>query len=271
MYLVDAYEFPFDKRRIVIKTEDLTEREDSRFGTSVGVEIASDIDAAFRFTKLNVLIRDENSSIPTDALRDVYESDVIRATNRFIDSYRFVTGRHAIANLHNLSSVRQLSITRFDDEGQVGNFVINFGAAGAVLRVHQPPLSEETHSQISAKFVNGVPLEDQLMMDAARYATIGHSIQALISAITALDVVVREYPKSRPRWFMRLWHRNSVLEQLVKTSLSNVSDNLDISVVVGAIRERHKVVHAGRRNLKGDIMKYIKNIEAAVQLLRQPK
>lgn len=75
--------------------------------------------------------------------------------------------------------------------------------------------------------------------------------------------------RKKPIWLLRILGWDS-LQYLVKKNLEGSLEKKHLSSVIGAIRERNKVVHEGRRVLGGDIKAYLTSIEQAVSYLKTP-
>jgi len=277
----DEFELYIPERKFpfIIVSEEVI-RETSAYGKGKGVEIISDVEGGFRLTQLSIVFKDENPKIPREKLRDVYERDVIRATNRFLDVCRYITCRYPIQSIPDLDSVRNLGVTRYDEKGK-GKFVINitFGTEG-YLAPHQPLLGEIKIKEIrefSKKF-DSIPLEDLFLMDVKRHYFMGRDLEALIGGTTALEIVVSRKEVyvgySLKERFLRLFtknlYRGLLKRKTEKLLLKNpkTPKNL-LGFVKAAIRERDAVVHNGRKSLKGNIKKHIDSIEKAIKYIKE--
>jgi len=268
--------FPF-----IILSEEVI-RETSSFGKGKGVEIISDVEGGFRLTQLSIIFKDENPKIPRENLRDVYEKDVLRATNRFLDVFRYITCRYPIQSIADLDSVGTLGITRHDEKGK-GDFIISIAfGTGGYLAPHQPLLDETKVKQIRefSKKIDSIALEDLFLMDVRRHYFMGRDLEALILGVTTLEIVISkkevyiEY--SLKERFLRLFAKNlyrALLKRKVEKLLlknPNTPKNL-LGFVQFAIKERDAVVHNGRKILKGDIKKHIDSLEKAIQYIKEIK
>lgn len=260
----------------VVNTEEVIEGYDSRYGTSHNVEVVSDVAGAFRLTRLNIFFQDKEPYISLEKIRSLYERDVIKVANHFIDAYRYLTGRYAISNVFNLSSVRDLLIKRGDKNGKEKFLIsLEFGK-GAVLTPFSLLRSREEHINLQELTIKDspIPLEDLFLMDAKRHASTGHDLQAIISGVTALELAVSSVETHID---LKIWERLLVfflrysnLQTRIKKILTqnvNAPKGL-LGNVIFAIRERNRVVHGRKRTLKGDIEKHLQYIETAIKYIR---
>jgi hypothetical protein len=255
---------------LVIQTSEVIRREHPELGTSQNMEVLSDIDSGFRFTRLTILVPDRDENIPADRLQSVYEKEVLTAVNYFIDSYRHVTGRFGIANIPSLYGYPGLNVQR---QGGSGVFVISFGSQGEGISQFRGARSPEEHGAIEQLLnENSLRLEQLFMMDARRYSVNGHETQALINAVIALDIAIRnngEKPRSKlTRFWLKIFYQHKALVRLVTKVLSEKNmDEGKIGDIVGAIRERNKIIHDGRRRISGSLERYLDTISEAIELL----
>lgn len=180
-----------DGRDIEVSTVDVL-HEYTRFGRGVNMEIYSDIDSGFRYSQIKMTFVDPDPTIPLEKISTVYEDFILEATNKFIDAYRFVTGRVAISNISSISDLLGIQCGRPSPSG-AGQFVvaINFGGVGiggkhAGMGPFKPNLGADEEEKIRELLSSeNIPLEDYFLMDAKRHMQIGHKIQALVSAVIA--------------------------------------------------------------------------------------
>lgn len=271
LHLHPTVEFSIGDTGILIKTNEVFEEKDSKFGSGQGIEILSDTEGGFRFTSLTVLVPDNDPSIPTDNLKDAYENDVVSAVNRFIDTYRYLTGRHGIANVHSLNDFHQVGVyrQRSGAEEPTRFISVSFGPDGAISTL-RPFRTAQEHAHLEKYLAEtDIPLEDLFLMDARRYAASGHTIQALINAVIAVEIVARQIPRQKQNWFFRLFRKKESLQYTVRKRLSELKMNATkINNVVGAIRQRNKIVHGGKRVLRGNINNYLHAIEESISALK---
>ncbi len=272
LHLEDNYDFIFfDKNgdKIIITTNDIRENMDSRHGSGQNIEIYSDTDAAFRFTKIIVTLIDKNKNIPEDRIGQVYKKEILGAINIFIDSYRQITHRDAIANVQDLTSLRNLSVYRENIEtGQSRGLVtLSFGSGG--LSPLRPLRTQEEHSKIQDILNFGGPkLEDLFIMEAQRQSVIGHSLEALINAVIALEISIRSGPSLKLNIFEKIIFFRKKLILQVKRRLESLNFE-ETDLVIGAIKDRHKIIHTGDRNIDSLLVeKYIKAIKDALDVLK---
>src|SRR3989339_1933231 len=162
LYLQNEYLFSIEPN-ITIRVKEIREDADSRFGTVKNMEVCSDTAAAFRFTELTVIIPDFNSNIPDDNLLDVYNQKIIEVTNKFIDTFRFFTGRHAIANIQDLKNARRLSVRRVPGD-IISQVIFSFGQGASMrtlVKLHTP----EQHVELQELLNDSLPLEQLFIMD----------------------------------------------------------------------------------------------------------
>ncbi len=268
LYLQSDRRFYFPDNAIVTTSEKI-ETHDSRFGTSQNVELASDVDGAFRFTNLHVFIKDPDADRDLEGVKRVLAKQVVEIANGFIDSFRFLTGRHAIANIKDLEGLRDLNVIRHSDKQRSkGVFVIGFGGANAVLRKFTPVMPEDFHVELEDLATKGgIPLEQYFLMDADRQETMGHSVQALVTAVTALDIALSA-KRIKPSWLKRVLFGWDSLQISARKELVGSFPESRIGMLIAAIRERNKVVHAGKRKLQRNASEYISVIRDAVDLLK---
>lgn len=260
----------------IINTEECIEEYDPRYGNSKNAEVNSDIASAYRFTRLNIVFLDKNPTIPLEKIKELYENDVLKAVNHFLNAYRHITERHAINNIFSLSSVRSLIIYRGDKEGKEQfQIVIQFGVDG-LLSTFLPFRSSEEHTRLKELALKDqpIPLDELLLMDAKRYSAIGYELQSLITAVTALEISIgnRKAKRSirRMQYFLDFFLKNRRLQNKVKSLLN---ENLNtpkglVGEVIFAIRERNRVVHDGKNFVKGDIKKHLESIRLAIKYIK---
>ena len=259
-------------RDVEIKTNDVI-YENTRFGRAQNTEIYSDTDSGFRYTQIIISFKDTNPKIPLDNLSLAYKDLILESVNKFIDVYRFVTGRVAISNIASISDLFGLSCFRRNAKGNgAGMITINFGGVGiAGKQVAMGQFKTDLDIKDNEKIQNllkteGIPLEDLFIMDAKRHLQIGHKIQALISAVIATEIVVR----SKNNWFVRFLYKGKLLEFKLIKELKYKLPKESLSIIIGGIKERNRVIHDGKRDLTIDISKYIEETEKAINKLRTP-
>jgi len=259
-------------RDVEIKTNDVI-YENTRFGRAQNTEIYSDTDSGFRYTQITISFKDTNPNIPLDNLSSAYRDLILESANKFIDVYRFVTGRVAITNIASISDLFGLSCFRRNNKGGgTGMVTINFGGVGiagkqVAMGQFRPDLNINDNEKIQNLLkTEGIPLEDLFMMDAKRHLQIGHKIQALISAVIATDIVI----KYKNNWFVRFLYKGRLLEFNLKIELKDKIPKESLSIIIGGIRERNRVIHGGKRSLTIDISKYIEETGNAINKLRNP-
>jgi len=260
-------------RDVEIKTNDVI-YENTRFGRAQNTEIYSDTDSGFRYTQIIISFKDTNPKIPLDNLSLAYKDLILESVNKFIDVYRFVTGRVAISNISSISDLFGLSCFRRNAKGGgTGMITINFGGVGiAGKQVAMGQFKTDLDIKDNEKIQNllkteGIPLEDLFIMDAKRHLQIGHKIQALISTVIATEIVVR----SKNNWFVRFLYKGRLLEFNLKKELKNKIPKESLAIIIKGIKERNRVIHNGKRALTIDISKYIKETEDAIIKLRSIK
>ena len=179
-------------RDVEIKTNDVI-YENTRFGRAQNTEIYSDTDSGFRYTQIIISFKDTNPKIPLDNLSLAYKDLILESVNKFIDVYRFVTGRVAISNIASISDLFGLSCFRRNAKGNgAGMITINFGGVGiAGKQVAMGQFKTDLGIEDNEKIQNllkteRIPLEDLFIMDAKRHLQIGHKIQALIIDFSTL-------------------------------------------------------------------------------------
>lgn len=255
---------------VEIKTNDVI-YQNTRFGWAQNTEIYSDTDSGFRYTQIVITFKDTNPEIPLENLSSAYRDVILESVNKFLDVYRFVTGRVAISNISSTSDLFGLSCFRKNAKGSGTWMVtINFGGVGITgKQVAMGQFKTDLDTKENEKIQNllsteGIPLEDLFIMDAKRHLQIGHKIQALISAVIATEIVVR----SKNNWFIRFLYKGRLLEfNLIKELKSKLSKE-SLSIIIGGIKERNRVIHDGKRKLTIDISKYIKETENAIIKLK---
>ena len=258
---------------IEIRTDDVL-YENTRFGRAINTEIYSDTDSGFRYTRIKISFKDTNPKIPLDNLSSAYRDLILESVNKFIDAYRFVTGRVAISNISSTSDLFGLSCFRRNAKGGGTVMVtINLGGVGiagkqVAMGQFKTDLDIRDNENIQDLLkTGGIPLEDLFIMDAKRHLQIGHKIQALISAVIATEIVVR----SKNNWFVRFLYKGRLLEFNLKKELKSKLPKESLSIIIGGIKERNRVIHDGKRNLTIDISKYINETENAIIKLRSVK
>ena len=258
---------------IEIRTDDVL-YENTRFGKAINTEIYSDTDSGFRYTRIKLSFKDTNPKIPLDNLSSVYRNLILESVNKFIDVYRFTTGRVAISNIASMSDLFGLSCFRRNAKGGGTVMVtINFGGVGiagkqVAMGQFKTDLGIEDNERIQNLLkTEGIPLEDLFIMDAKRHLQIGHKIQALISTVIATEIVIR----SKNNWFVRFLYKGRLLEFNLKKELKNKIPKESLAIIIRGIKERNRVIHNGKRALTIDISKYIKETKDAIIKLRSIK
>lgn len=270
LYLKDGHQFEFKNEGSFVKISDVIQQMDARYGTATNMEVASDIDGGFHYTDLHIFVKDDDPRISEDSLERVHGKKVVSIANKLIDAFRYLADRPSIANVKDLESVGNFGITRHREKLPAkGMMSINFGVGGS-LRAPPNPHSVEFHTRLQSFFDGeSVPLERYFLMDARRHVALGHGLQGLVSAVTALEISITGYPS--PVWwkFIRIFKRGERLAVVVRQRLSGRLSEQDLSNVSAAIKERNQVVHRGKRTLKGEAEQYVRSITVAVDNLCQ--
>jgi len=256
---------------VEIKTKDVI-YQNTRFGRAQNMEIYSDTDSGFRYTQIVITFKDTKPKIPLDNLSSAYRDLILESVNKFLDVYRFVTGRVAISNISSTSDLFGLSCFRKNAKGGGTVMVtMNFGGVGiAGKQVAMGPFKPDLDPKENEKIQNllkteGIPLEDLFIMDAKRHLQMGHKIQALISTAIATEIVVI---RSKNNWLIRFLYKGRLLEFNLTKELKSKLPEESLSVIIGGIKERNRVIHGGKRKLTIDISKYIKETENAITKLK---
>jgi len=277
LHLREGYDFLIKtegtSNHFIIVTKEYVEGFDPRHGEGKNVEVFSDSVSAFRFTRISVLFPDYKPEIPLEGILRRNEKNVLKAVNHFLNCYRYTTGRSGVRNIYSLTSCRDLRVERGEKEG-IRNFliVINFGKEG-VLSPFLPLRNLDEHKRLQSltTSLDSIPLESLLLMDARRYAIDGHDAQAIINAVTALEIVVNKkntklnfIQKILVNFIKGYGFRARVVKILKATP--TFPEKLIVNVI-SAIKDRHRVVHRGKA-LKGNIDQHLNSVEKAVNALK---
>ena len=135
-----------------------------------------------------------------------------------------------------------------------------------------PLRSSEEHEKLRRLIESDpLPLDVLFMMDAWRDARIGHELQALTGAITALEIALPKSPPGLWERFRALIKGKKPLQVVVRDMLrSRKAEQKTIDLVIGAIRDRNRIVHEGMREITTDIQKYLTEIDRAISILKIP-
>lgn len=280
LHLNPDVNFNIDSLGTIIKTEEIHEEHDSRYGTAKNMEITSDTDAAFRFTRIKILVPDQNKKIPLENLEKVYAEKILSSVNMFINSYRDLTGRYGINNISNLSDLPDKNVGRPTLQGG-GTFMktISFtgNEKGVTLSLYKPYRSTKEHEALQKMLTDpSLSLSKMFLMDAYKYHQTYQDIQSLINAIVALELsfwdynIPNKFPILKPiyRFFSRYKNLQINAKYFLK---NNGADRGIIECVTSAIKERNRIVHKGQRNVMGNMKKYLKDISHTIELISQKR
>ena len=262
LYLQDDFIFNIDQD-IKIIHEETREEYDSRFGRGINVEVKSDTNAAFRFSKLTIEIPDYDPNIPGSRLVEVYNLKIIEAVNKFIDAYRFLSNRPAIANIQDLKNMRELSVGLIPQ--QIFETRISFGGG----LTNSPILSKTEHNKLQKLLTGGVPLEEIFFMEAERHYALGHFLQSLVSAVIAIEIILNSCINIKIPIIFRIFYKKKKLIYKIEKVLSDKIDFQKMSLLIGAIKDRNRIVHNGKREINNEtIRKYLDVIKESIEKIK---
>ncbi|MBI4449995.1 hypothetical protein HY634_02970 [Candidatus Uhrbacteria bacterium] len=248
---------------IVVSTTEYTAEFDDRYGSGRRVEVPDNVTAAFRFTCLHLRLYDDDSNIPIDRVQAFYGHRLLRAVNHFLDCYRHVTKRHGIQNVKSFDQFSETRVGRVGPDGQ-NKFVITIGFGGQMITPWLPMRLAEEHVRMQNLCAQDepMPLHGSLLMEAERYAEMGHHLQATIFAQSSIEVFLgRHSNQIRHNWrivrflasLLRCLRKRELLEVRMNNLLANEEAQTKkrlISDLRLLIDDRNSIIHRGRRELK---------------------
>jgi hypothetical protein len=259
--------------QIKISTSDFIEDTMHGGGSGVGIELYSDIAAGFRFTKVSLEFKNPAPLLDLSRTTELYEPNVLAAVNAFLNAYRYITGRHKIRNIVDINSLREYVVSKIDQGREKLHLVSGLpGYKGDTLSPFRPLRTDEEHVSIQNTINKGPNLEDIFIMDARRQFGFGHFVEALILSVVALEISV-VYPVEKKKFIERMLKWFFPYRQLEKYLITRLKSRSyvksDLELTIGAIRERNKIVHSGKRKItESQTKKYIDSIFNIITALK---
>lgn len=188
------FEFNGNKKPYVIVIEDVRQSFDERFWQSTNMEIATDRNAAFRFSRLRVFIPLLQLGIPFDNLEWFYWKYYKNIINDFIDSYRLITGRFQIWGIESKEDMREFTICHhkvWESSSCASNLFMS-STWWSLLRANR---TEEEISNIHKILMweEQIGLEEIFYMNAVRLFKDNHKQESLIILIITIEIITKRY------------------------------------------------------------------------------
>lgn len=157
--------------------------EDAAKQVGTNVELRDDPRGRFRFSRISVgLFQPADADVDAEAAF----AEALTVANRVVDSYRFVTSKAYLPPVQ----TSDVEITEVVEVLTGAMFVTaNLGRGITIALINE---SRATHEAIRDHLANGfeVPLHSQIMLTSERMLLEGLTRQAVIDAVTSLEVFV---------------------------------------------------------------------------------
>lgn len=267
-------------KNIVIRTENIYNNNHPIYGSVQNMEVDSDSDSRFRFSKVFIKIPLFGElMVPVEQIISTYSELYLKYLNTFLDQYRFVTKRSAIKNYTDLTDfippvTAKTSKDVFGEESFVSE--MNFFARGLTTALDDR--SEEDHLRLQEYLNNNIPLHEKFMIDAERDFHYGNFLHSIINGVISLEIIIAEL-------FGLLSDKTNISKEVRSDFIKNVGIYLNLAFTLklvsnialmpddkvfencqSAISIRNKIVHQGKRDIgKNDVETYLSSIKEMTQ------
>ncbi len=271
--------------KIVITFEDIRQPEDHRFGRGENCEIATDSEAAFRFTKVYLSIA-ISPDIQEDEILDNNWEVIKNSCNKFLDVYRFVTKRYAIRQLTTRGALPTARVTVSNENTKVRGVVhFNLGSNGCLSTLLPERSDDEKNIIRSLLLKNSLEIEDIFLMSAYRLNQEGHKFECLTNLVIALEAITYKIMDSidkknitiNEKWKKKilkktgnLYKKNVVLVSIIKSAnlLNHTQYATKIKTIKNLIKDRNNYIHRQTKILSENIENYLLLVEEAAKILQ---
>lgn len=232
--------------------------------SGVDVEMRADRHGRYRFSRCAVELR--HPTEPSGEDIDEVLDEALRIVNRLVDVFRYSTNRAYLPPLQR-DDIDFAEII-IPDSGR-GFFHSNLHGVGAAL-INEPAWVHEKVRELLAKGA-GVPLHAELLLTARRMLAEGSYRQAVVEAVTSLDVLIDELLDEALRREMIDADRydessNMVLSDRMKAPVreavgkSPVEDDDIWRDWIAANKVRREAVHGGRTVTKEEAFAVVRAV-----------
>lgn len=280
------FQLPYKKEKsIEIRIHNFSSNNYSKGGSAKNIEANSDTFSQHRFSNLKMKIPHfDNKVMSLDEITEKYEKIFFKYYNRFIDSYRLITGRHKIRNFWEFSEfLPPLDITASKNINPEEFHSMEFIMRNDSLVFLKPLRSEEEHSGLQNSLQQELPLSAQFLNDAKRALQFFDLIHCNINAVIALEISVSTYISEFAN--KKGVDKNSIKEFIKKVEISgNIKTTLKLitpedvvlpsdtvlSLCKAAITNRNNIVHTGLRDIDNNMLvEQLKAIEEVINFCNQ--
>lgn len=275
------FQLPYKKgRSIEITIHNFFSNKYSTGGSATNMEADSDTFSQYRFSNLQMKIPHfDNQIVELLEINSNYEKIFFKYYNRFIDSFRLITGRNKIRNIWNLSEfLPPLDITASKNINPEEFHSIEFVMGNDSLVSLKPLRNEKEHNDLEKSLLQELPLSEQFLNDAKRALQFFDLIHCNINAVIALEISVSYYiskfakEKGVDKESIEGFIKKVEITGNIKTTLKLItpedivlpSDKV-LSQCKAAITNRNKIVHTGLRDIDSNMLvEQMKAIEEVI-------
>lgn len=275
-----TFHLPYKKGKLVEINIDNFFSGNYSIGSATNLEADSDTFGQYRFSKLMMKIPYfDNGVVDLTEIETKYDKVFFKYYNRFIDSYRLITGRHKIRNIWNFSEfLPPLEVTASKNINPEEFHFTGFVLGKDYIVSRKPLRSEKEHNDLEESLLLGLPLNTQFLMDAKRALQFLDLIHSNINAVIALEISVSSYikifaeKKGIDKESIKDFITNVGITGSIQTTLKLItpddiilpSENIFIQCK-SAITNRNSIVHKGLREINYNMLvQHLKAIEELI-------
>ena len=281
-----VFQLPYKKgKSIKIRINNFFSNNYSKGGSATNMEANSDTFSQYRFSNLQMKIPHfDDKVLSLDEITSRYEKIFFKYYNRFIDSYRLITGRHKIRNFWDFSEfLPPLDITASKNINPEEFHSIEFIMGNDSLVLLKPLRGEKEHSELQDSLQQELSLSAQFLNDAKRALQFFDLIHCNINAVISLEISVSKYLSEFAN--KKGIDKNSIKEFIKKVEISgNIKTTLKLitpedvvlpsdkvlSLCKAAITNRNNIVHNGISDTDNKMLiEQLKAIEEVINFCNQ--
>jgi hypothetical protein len=201
--------------------------------------------------------------------------------NKFIDSYRLMSGRDKIRNFWTFNEfLMPIRVANSDDINR-GEQLITWSFLNEPLVLKKPLRTEEEHTLLEKYLSEELPLYEQFLLDARREYLFNNYLHSCLNSVIALEIVVSDYIRSYANIkgiehsAIKEFIKSVGLTGNIKTTLKLISPN-NIKLPPDdifdnckkAITTRNNIVHRGLRKIEAkELNRNLKSVQILINYL----
>ena len=257
-YIEWKFDYNWDSKPYIIVIEDIKQTFDQRFWQAINLEVASDKNAAFRFSKIRVFIPVLKNWIPFDWLEWFYWKYFKSITNMFIDTYRYITWRFQMNWIETKEDIKNFTICSYNiwENTHCSTQLMNSLCWMTTLLPNRP---DEEIDKIESilNWEDSISLHDYFYMNSIRLFKDNHRYESLVMLVVSLEIVTKNFlyktlgSEEEVSNFMKT-HNSDWLKEVIRVideKYFNKKNIHNISKISEWIKLRNDIIHIRKWNI----------------------